>query len=46
MLFLNQVTINGQTHYVLVDASNKPVQLPQGMSSSHGSLIMLSGLLM
>uniref|UniRef100_A0A0B6ZJS8 Nuclear transcription factor Y subunit n=1 Tax=Arion vulgaris TaxID=1028688 RepID=A0A0B6ZJS8_9EUPU len=31
MLFLNQVTINGQTHYVLVDASNKPVQLPQGI---------------
>lgn len=31
MLFLNQVTINGQTSFVLVDANNKPVQLPQGM---------------
>ncbi|KAH9523617.1 hypothetical protein Btru_040461 [Bulinus truncatus] len=31
MLFLNQVTINGQTSYVLVDAHNKPVQLPQGI---------------
>ena len=30
MLFLNQVTINGQTSFVLVDANNKPVQLPQG----------------
>ena len=32
MLFLNQVTINGQTSFVLVDANNKPVQLPQGKS--------------
>ncbi|KAK6185774.1 hypothetical protein SNE40_007930 [Patella caerulea] len=31
MLFLNQVTINGQTSFVLVDANNKPVQLPQGI---------------
>ncbi|CAL1538780.1 unnamed protein product [Lymnaea stagnalis] len=31
MLFLNQVSINGQTSYVLVDANNKPVQLPQGI---------------
>jgi hypothetical protein len=31
MLFLNQVTLNGQTSFVLVDANNKPVQLPQGM---------------
>lgn len=30
MLFLNQVNINGQTSFVLVDANNKPVQLPQG----------------
>ena len=30
MLFLNQVTLNGQTSFVLVDANNKPVQLPQG----------------
>ena len=33
MLFLNQVNINGQTSFVLVDANNKPVQLPQGKSS-------------
>jgi acyl-CoA thioesterase FadM len=25
MLFLNQVTLNGQTSFVLVDANNKPV---------------------
>ncbi|XP_076102433.1 uncharacterized protein LOC143071760 isoform X1 [Mytilus galloprovincialis] len=31
MLFLNQVTLNGQTSFVLVDANNKPVQLPQGI---------------
>jgi hypothetical protein len=31
MLFLNQVTINGRTSYVLVDANSKPVQLPQGI---------------
>lgn len=31
MLFLNQVTVNGQTSFVLVDANNKPVQLPQGI---------------
>lgn len=31
MLFLNQVNINGQTSFVLVDANNKPVQLPQGI---------------
>lgn len=31
MLFLNQVNINGQTSFVLVDANNKPVQLPQGL---------------
>ena len=31
MLFLNQVTVNGQTSFVLVDANNKPVQLPQGL---------------
>ena len=33
MLFLNQVTVNGQTSFVLVDANNKPVQLPQGTVS-------------
>lgn len=31
MLFLNQVTLNGQTSFVLVDANNKPVQLPHGI---------------
>ncbi|KAL3865210.1 hypothetical protein ACJMK2_006826 [Sinanodonta woodiana] len=31
MLFLNQITVNGQTSFVLVDANNKPVQLPQGI---------------
>ncbi|XP_053406748.1 nuclear transcription factor Y subunit alpha-like [Mercenaria mercenaria] len=31
MLFLNQITVNGQTSFVLVDAQNKPVQLPQGI---------------
>ncbi|XP_059171823.1 nuclear transcription factor Y subunit alpha-like, partial [Physella acuta] len=31
MLFLNQVSINGHTSYVLVYANNKPVQLPQGI---------------
>lgn len=31
MLFLNQITLNGQTSFVLVDANNKPVQLPQGI---------------
>jgi len=30
MLFLNQITVNGQTSFVLVDSNNKPVQLPQG----------------
>lgn len=31
MLFLNQIEIGGQTSFVLVDAQNKPVQLPQGI---------------
>lgn len=31
MLFLNQITVNGQTSFVLVDSNNKPVQLPQGI---------------
>ncbi|KAL8592154.1 hypothetical protein ACOMHN_033525 [Nucella lapillus] len=31
MLFLNQVVVNGQTSYMLVDANSKPVQLPQGI---------------
>jgi len=31
MLFLNQISVNGQTSFVLVDANNKPVQLPQGI---------------
>lgn len=35
MLFLNQVTVNGQTSFVLVDANNKPVQLPQGIYLYH-----------
>ena len=30
MLFLSQVTINGQTSFVLVDKNHMPVQLPQG----------------
>ncbi|XP_076436760.1 uncharacterized protein LOC143276203 [Babylonia areolata] len=31
MLFLNQVNVNGQPSFVLVDINNKPVQLPQGI---------------
>ncbi|KAK3704373.1 hypothetical protein RRG08_012438 [Elysia crispata] len=31
MLFLSQVTINGQTSFVLVDKNHMPVQLPQGI---------------
>lgn len=31
MLFLNQINVNGQTSFVLVDAQNKPVQLPSGI---------------
>ena len=34
MLFLNQITVNGQTSFVLVDSNNKPVQLPQGKPSN------------
>ena len=35
MLFLNQVNIGGQTSFVLVDANNKPVQLPQGKKTTN-----------
>ncbi|KAL4231920.1 hypothetical protein ACF0H5_009496 [Mactra antiquata] len=31
MLFLNQINVNGQASFVLVDAQNKPVQLPPGI---------------
>lgn len=43
MLFLNQVTINGQTSFVLVDANNKPVQLPQGIQVINLPTPQLSG---
>ena len=34
MLFLSQVTINGQTSFVLVDKNHMPVQLPQGKKTN------------
>lgn len=40
MLFLNQVTVNGQTSFVLVDANNKPVQLPQGKVAGYTNVIL------
>ena len=43
MLFLNQVTMNGQTSFVLVDANNKPVQLPQGQFVNFTVLCVLCG---
>ncbi|XP_052227851.1 nuclear transcription factor Y subunit alpha-like isoform X1 [Dreissena polymorpha] len=49
MLFLNQITVGGQTSFVLVDANNKPVQLPQGIqvinlpSQQQGAPIAMPG---
>ncbi|GFO36888.1 nuclear transcription factor y subunit alpha [Plakobranchus ocellatus] len=43
MLFLSQVTINGQTSFVLVDKNNMPVQLPQGIQVINLPTPQLSG---
>lgn len=45
MLFLNQVTVNGQTSFVLVDANNKPVQLPQGKVAGYTNVILCKQIL-